>query len=114
MAYVVTEACVLCKYTDCVAVCPVACFHEGPNFLVIAPDECIDCGACVPACPAEAIYPEADLPAHWAHFTKINADLAPGLPVIEDQKDPLPDADDFKKVGQGRWAKLGDKEKQMG
>jgi ferredoxin len=63
MTYVVTDACIKCKYTDCVEVCPVDCFYEGENFLVINPDECIDCGACVPECPAEAIYLDDDVPA---------------------------------------------------
>ena len=74
MTYVVTEACIKCKYTDCVEVCPVDCFHEGPNFLVIDPEECIDCGGCVPACPVNAIFPEHEVPEHWREYTQINAD----------------------------------------
>ena len=62
MTYVVVEACIKCKYTDCVEVCPVDCFHEGPNFLAIDPEECIDCGACVPVCPVEAIFEADELP----------------------------------------------------
>ena len=62
MAYVVTESCIKCKYTDCVDVCPVDCFREGPNMLVIDPDECIDCTLCVPECPVEAIFAEDDVP----------------------------------------------------
>ncbi|MFP4155775.1 MAG: ferredoxin FdxA [Halothiobacillaceae bacterium] len=92
MAFVVTENCIKCKYTDCVDVCPVDCFHEGPNFLVIDPDECIDCALCEPECPAEAIYAEDDLPADQLEFVEINAELAAQWPVITASKDPLPDA----------------------
>jgi ferredoxin len=98
MTYVVTENCILCKYTDCAVVCPVDCFHEGPNFLVIDPDECIDCDVCVPECPAEAIFPEADLPPGQEKFLEINAELAKTWPVITSKKDPLPDADKWKGV----------------
>ncbi|MBI5927085.1 MAG: ferredoxin family protein [Aquabacterium sp.] len=93
MTFVVTEACIQCKYTDCVAVCPVDCFHEGPNFLVINPDGCVDCGICVPECPANAIFADVDLPADQSHFLQLNAELArhPAWTVINVQKDPLPD-----------------------
>ena len=74
MTYVVVENCIKCKYLDCVEVCPVDCFYEGDNMLVIHPDECIDCGACVPACPVSAIYPVEDLPERWKKFAGINAD----------------------------------------
>lgn len=93
MTYVVTENCIRCKYTDCVEVCPVDCFHEGPNFLVIDPKECIDCTLCVPECPAEAIFAEEDLPANQVHFLELNAELAEVWPVITAASDPLPDAD---------------------
>ena len=73
MAYVVGEACIKCKYTDCVAVCPVDCFYEGVNTLVINPDECIHCGACEPECPTNAIYDEDDLPEKWSAFKDLNA-----------------------------------------
>jgi ferredoxin len=73
MAYVVADPCVKCKYTDCVAVCPVDCFYEGENSLVINPDECIDCGACEPECPTTAIFEESDLPDKWKVYTDINA-----------------------------------------
>ena len=73
MAYVVGEACIKCKYTDCVAVCPVDCFYEGENILVINPDECIHCGACEPECPTSAIFDEDDLPAKWKPYTDLNA-----------------------------------------
>src|SRR5512139_1168999 len=82
MAYVVTESCIRCKYTDCVDVCPVDCFHEGPNFLVIDPEECIDCHLCVAECPVNAIYAEDDVPADMLSFVKLNAELAKSWPVI--------------------------------
>ena len=82
MTYVVTDACVKCKYTDCVEVCPVDCFHEGPNFLAIDPDECIDCTLCVAECPVEAIYAEDDVPADMLSFIALNAELAKIWPVI--------------------------------
>jgi len=92
MTYVVTEQCIRCKYTDCVEVCPVDCFREGPNFLVIDPDECIDCTLCVPECPVGAIYSEDDLPADQKDFLAINADLARKWPTILEKKDPPEDA----------------------
>ena len=93
MTYVVTENCILCKYTDCVDVCPVDCFHEGPNFLVIDPDECIDCTLCEPECPAEAIFAEDDVPPGQEEFIELNAELAKEWPVISEKKDPLPEAE---------------------
>ena len=95
MTYVVMENCIRCKYTDCVDVCPVDCFHEGPNFLVIDPDECIDCTLCEPECPAEAIVSEDDLPPDQAHFLELNEELAQHWPVITARKDPPPDAADW-------------------
>ena len=95
MTYVVTENCIKCKYTDCVDVCPVDCFHEGPNFLVIDPEECIDCTLCVPECPVDAIYDEDDLPEDQRHFIEINADLSLKWPVINISQDPPADADDW-------------------
>ncbi|WP_157315508.1 ferredoxin FdxA [Chitinibacter sp. GC72] len=91
MTYVVTDACVKCKYTDCVDVCPVDCFREGPNFLVIDPDECIDCTLCVAECPVEAIYAEDDVPADMQEYININATLAKEWPVIIQKKPPLPE-----------------------
>ena len=76
MPYVVTEPCINCKYTDCVEVCPVDCFYEGPNFLTIHPEECIDCNACVPVCPVEAIYPDDELPTAYEHYTQWNEYLS--------------------------------------
>jgi len=95
MAFVVTENCIKCKYTDCVDVCPVDCFHEGPNFLVIDPDECIDCTLCEPECPAEAIFSEDEVPENQKHFIALNAELAKLWPVITEVKKPLQDADDW-------------------
>ena len=76
MPFIVTDSCILCKYTTCVDVCPMNCFREGPQFLVIAPDECIDCSLCVSECPVAAIYSDVDLPTHQRHFIKLNAELA--------------------------------------
>jgi ferredoxin len=118
MAYVVADPCVKCKYTDCVAVCPVDCFYEGENMLTINPDECIDCGACEPECPTTAIFEEGDLPDKWKVYTAINAVFS-GAKTIDDvdagdwpaklaanaatwpnitaQKEPLEGADDAQK-----------------
>ncbi len=98
MTYVVTENCIRCKYTDCVEVCPVDAFREGANFLVIDPDECIDCTLCVSECPVEAIFAEDDLPTDQERFTAINAELAKIWPVIIAHKPPLPDAEEWKDV----------------
>jgi len=98
MAYVVTESCIKCKYTDCVEVCPVDCFYEGPDFLVIHPEECIDCGLCEPECPIEAIKADDELPSDQIEFIEINARLADVYENITEAKDPLPDADEFKDI----------------
>ncbi|MCG6870755.1 MAG: ferredoxin family protein [Gammaproteobacteria bacterium] len=95
MTYVVTENCIKCKYTDCVEVCPVDCFHEGPNFLVIDPEECIDCSLCEPECPIDAIVAEDDLPAEQAEYLKLNAELSAEWPVITEKKDAPPDAEEW-------------------
>lgn len=95
MTYVVTDNCIKCKYTDCVEVCPVDCFHEGPNFLVIDPEECIDCTLCVPECPAEAIFAEDDVPEELEHFLELNEELSRDWPVITEQTEPLPDAEQW-------------------
>jgi ferredoxin len=92
MTFVVTENCIKCKYMDCVEVCPVDCFHEGPNFLSIDPEECIDCTLCEPECPAEAIYPEDDLPDGQEHFIELNAELSLIWPVITEAGEPPEDA----------------------
>jgi ferredoxin len=93
MAHVVTDACIRCKYTDCVEVCPVDCFHEGPQFLVIAPDECIDCAVCIPECPVGAIQVEDEIPPDQRAFIELNRELAVRWPVITKRKPPLPDAE---------------------
>ena len=98
MTFVVTEACIKCKLTDCVEVCPVDCFHEGPNFLVIDPDECIDCTLCEPECPVEAIYSEDELPAGQEDYLELNAELSQEWPVITEMKDPPDDADEWREV----------------
>ena len=102
MTYVVTESCVKCKYTDCVDVCPVDCFHEGPNFLVIDPEECIDCTLCVAECPVEAIFAEDDVPDDQQDFIQINAELASQWKVIVERKDALADADEWATVKEKR------------
>ncbi len=98
MAYIITDSCIKCKYTDCVEVCPVDCFYEGPNFLAINPDECIDCDLCVSECPVDAIFSEDDLPDELRHFIQINAELSQQWPNISEKKDPPPDADKWKDV----------------
>lgn len=101
MTFVVTEACINCKHTDCVEVCPVDAFREGANFLVIDPDACIDCAVCVPECPVEAIYADSEVPAEMERYTALNAELARDWPPIVSHKDPLPQAD--------HWATIKDK-----
>ena len=98
MSHYVTEPCIKCKYTDCVAVCPVDCFHEGANMLVIDEDECIDCGACVDECPVSAIFPEEDLPDKWSHFVDINSKYTAVWPVINETKDPMDTAEESKDI----------------
>lgn len=94
MTYIVTELCVDCKHTVCVSVCPVDCFHEGDRSLYIDPVECIDCGACVPECPEEAIFPEDEVPAEYEKDIALNAEMAAKLPVIVEEKEPLKKSDD--------------------
>ena len=98
MTFVVTEACIKCKYTDCVEVCPVDCFHEGPNILVIDPEECIDCTLCEPECPVEAIYSEEDLPEGQEKFLELNAELSLVWPVISEMKEAPEDAKEWEGV----------------
>ena len=105
MTFVVTEACIRCKYTDCVSVCPVDCFHEGPNFLVIDPEACIDCAVCVPECPVSAIVADTELPPAQADFLELNARLAAQWPVISQAGEPLPDAE--------QWASVADKRAEL-
>ncbi|MCK5215206.1 MAG: ferredoxin family protein [Candidatus Omnitrophica bacterium] len=89
MAHVVTEPCLKCKCTDCVLVCPVGCFHEDEEMLVINPDNCIDCGACIPECPVDAIFMEDDVPDQWKDYIKINAEKSAVLPILTEKKEPL-------------------------
>lgn len=96
MAFIVCEPCIKCKYTDCVDVCPVACFHEGENMLAIDPDECIDCGVCVDECPVKAIYPQDEVPEKWQEYIEMNAKYSKEWPVIEEGKAPLDSAEEFK------------------
>ncbi len=96
MTFVVTDNCKGCRFTDCVAVCPVDCFHADDEMLYIDPAECIDCGACVPECPVEAIFDETQVPDNQKHWTQINADKCTTLPVINTQTDPLPGAQERK------------------
>lgn len=105
MTFVVTEACIRCKYTDCVDVCPVDAFREGPNFLVIDPVDCIDCALCVPECPVSAIYAEEDVPGDQQDFTPLNATLALVWKPITKTKAPLPEADE--------WAAVRDKRSEL-
>jgi len=98
MTFVVNENCSKCKYTDCVEVCPVDCFHEGPNMLVIDPEECIDCTLCEPECPINAILSEDDLPEDQMFLIKLNADLSLDWPVLTEQKDAPADAADWEGV----------------
>lgn len=97
MAYVVTEPCINCKYTNCAAVCPVDAFREGPNFLTIDPLECIDCDACVSECPVEAIFPDDEVPEEWEHYIDLNERLAENWEdrIINETQDALPDADEW-------------------
>lgn len=98
MTFVVTESCIRCKYTDCVEVCPVDCFREGPNMLVIDPEECIDCNLCVPECPVDAIFAQDDLPQDKQHFIELNAKLSRKWPMITAMKEAPLDADEWKEV----------------
>ncbi len=97
MTFVVTDNCQNCRFTDCVTVCPVDCFHAGEDMLYIDPDECIDCGACEPECPVEAIYEESDLPEDQQKWIAINAEKAPDLPVITEKEDAMEGAEERKK-----------------
>ena len=98
MTFVVTDNCIKCKYTDCVAVCPVEAFFEGPNFLVIDPEICIDCDLCVPECPAEAIFQDTQLPPEQSDFLALNAQLCREWPNIIEIKAAPADADKWNGV----------------
>ena len=105
MTYVVTDRCIRCKYTDCVEVCPVDCFHEGPNMLVIDPDGCIDCGLCVPECPVEAIITADEVPEGERDFVALNAELSRLWPVLAESKPPPADAEHWAEA-RGKRAEL--------
>lgn len=98
MTFVIGEACIKCKLTDCVEVCPVDCFYEGPNMLVIHPDECIDCALCEPECPVDAIFAEDELPDDQQEFLALNAELAETWPNITEAKDPPQDEAEWRGV----------------
>ena len=98
MTYIVNQNCIKCKLMDCVEVCPVDCFYEGPNFLVIHPDECIDCALCEPECPVDAIFSEDELPEEQQVFMELNAELSEVWPNITEQKESLPDAEEWEGV----------------
>ena len=102
MTFIVTDNCIKCKYTDCVEVCPVDCFHEGPNFLVIDPEECIDCALCEPECPVEAILAEDELPVDQQEFLALNAELSQEWPNITTVKPAPEDADKWREVTEKR------------
>jgi ferredoxin len=95
MTFIVGENCIKCKHTDCVEVCPVDCFYEGPNMLVIHPDECIDCALCEPECPVDAIYADDELPEDQKEFLELNAELSEKWEVITEMKDALPDSEEW-------------------
>ena len=96
MTFVVTDNCKGCRFTDCVAVCPVDCFHGDDDMLYIDPNECIDCGACVPECPVEAIYDETQIPENMKGWIAINAERGQALPVVNQQGEPTPGAEERK------------------
>ena len=98
MTFVVGENCIKCKHTDCVEVCPVDCFYEGPNFLVIHPDECIDCALCEPECPVDAIFSEDEIPEDQKQFLALNAELAQIWPNITERKEAPADAEEWNGV----------------
>lgn len=102
MTFVVTDVCIKCKYTDCVEVCPVDCFYEGENMLVINPDECIDCGVCEPECPIEAILPDTDPNAD--KWLELNRDYSEKWPNITETRPPMPEAEEMKAV-EGKFEK---------
>lgn len=102
MPYVVTEYCDGCKYTDCVEVCPVEAFHEGPTMLYINPETCIECNACAEECPVEAIYADVDVPDKWSSYPELNAEMCEKYPVITEKIDPLPTAKTLEELIAGK------------
>ncbi|MBP8810279.1 MAG: ferredoxin family protein [Kofleriaceae bacterium] len=113
MAYVVADPCVKCKYTDCVAVCPVDCFYEGKNSLAINPDECIDCGACEPECPTTAIFEESELPSKWAAYKDINAVVTGAKRADEINTSQLPSALASAIGNAATWPNITEQKKPM-
>ena len=111
MTYIVNDLCIKCKYTDCVEVCPVDCFYEGENMLVIHPDECIDCGVCEPECPPEAILPDTEPEAE--KWLEVNRQYSEEWPNITRKKDPMPEADDFQQTA-GKYEKFFSKKPGQG
>lgn len=105
MPFIVTESCIKCKLGDCVEVCPVDCFYEGPNMLVINPDECIDCALCEPECPVNAIYAEDELPENQDVFIELNRELSEEWPNITEKCEPPEDSD--------KWTDVKDKLKYL-
>ena len=105
MTFLVGEACIKCKLTDCVEVCPVDCFYEGPNMLVIHPDECIDCALCEPECPVDAIFSEDEIPEGQEDFMEINAELAEVWPNITEKQDAPAD--------EAQWREVKDKRQYL-
>ena len=95
MTFIVGENCIKCKHTDCVEVCPVDCFYEGPNMLVIHPDECIDCALCEPECPVDAIFADDEVPEDQVPFIELNAELAEVWPNITEIKPAPEDAEEW-------------------
>lgn len=98
MPHIVCDGCVGCKRTDCVDVCPVDCFKEGPNFVVIDPNECIDCGVCIPECPESAIFPEEEVPEDQLEYIELNRELSAVWPSIKHKKPYAPDADSWREI----------------
>ena len=98
MTFLIGESCIKCKLTDCVEVCPVDCFYEGPNMLVIDPDECIDCALCEPECPVDAIFADDEIPEGQEKFLELNQELSQIWPVITHAPAPPDDADDWREV----------------
>lgn len=110
MTYVVTQHCIDCKYTECAAVCPVDAFHQGERMLYINPDTCVDCDACVPACPVEAIYADEILPAQYQSYLGMNAEQSRVHPIINKKQDPLPTAkklEELKELDAKGWSPPG-------
>ena len=98
MTFIVGESCIMCKLGDCVEVCPVDCFHEGPNMLVINPDECIDCALCEPECPVDAIFADDEIPEGQELFEELNRELSENWPVISHPPEPPSDADEWREI----------------